>query len=61
VLNEDQEIGVVTGFETNMSQDILVVNEKILIPLIKEFLVKIDDENKIVFMKLPPGLLEVNQ
>ena len=33
----------------------------LLIPLIKEFLVKIDYKTQRVFMHLPPGLLEVNR
>lgn len=58
------EVGTVVEFESNGAQDILVVESKdktkILIPLVKEFIVKIDNASKIITMDLPPGLLEVN-
>jgi 16S rRNA processing protein RimM len=61
---EDKKIGVVISFETNNSQDLLVVEREdkktVLIPLIAQFLDKIDYKEKIIYMKLPPGLLEVN-
>ena len=57
-------IGTVKSFESNGSQDLLVVGvpdkNDILIPLVKDFIVKIDNKNKIVLMRLPEGLIEVN-
>ena len=58
-------IGVVTNFETNNSQDLLVVEKTddkklVLIPLISQFLEKIDYKEKTIYMNVPPGLLDVN-
>jgi 16S rRNA processing protein RimM len=60
----EKEVGVVRNFETNNSQDILVVDKggkDVLIPLIKEFIVSLNHETKQIIMELPPGLLEVNE
>ena len=60
----EKEVGAVIDFDSNGSQDLLVVEsldkKKILIPLVKEFIVKIDNTKKIISMDLPEGLLEVN-
>ena len=64
VIDREEEIGIIVEFDSNGSQDLLVVEskdkKKILIPLVKEFIVKIDNKLKIITMNLPPGLLEVN-
>jgi len=64
VLADEIEIGIVVEFSSNGPQDLIVVEsrekKKILIPLVKEFIVNIDNKLKIVTMDLPPGLLEVN-
>jgi 16S rRNA processing protein RimM len=61
VLDKDVAIGVVVGFETNNAQDLVVIekdSKKFLIPLIKPFLIKINDKEKTILMDLPEGLLE---
>jgi 16S rRNA processing protein RimM len=64
VLDHGIEVGTVIEFESNGAQDLLVIESKdktkILIPLIKEFIIKIDNASKVITMDLPPGLLEVN-
>lgn len=55
-------VGVIDGFSTNGSQDLLVVKDvtgrEHLIPLVKPFIEKMDFANKKIFMNLPPGLVE---
>lgn len=56
------QIGKVENFEHHPSNDLLVLryNEKeCLIPFVPSFIEKIDFENKIIFMDLPEGLLEL--
>lgn len=65
VISDSKDIGVITGFETNGAQDLLVVElrknespyENVLIPFVKDFLVTIDFQRKIVEMVLPEGLV----
>lgn len=54
-------VGVITAFSSNGAQDLLVVTNEdyeFQIPLIKDFLIQIEWENKKVKMKLPEGLVE---
>lgn len=56
-------IGPVTSFSSNNAQDLLLVsykNETIEIPFVKDFIVKIDFDQKTILTKLPEGLLEIN-
>jgi 16S rRNA processing protein RimM len=55
-------IGAVIGFSSNGAQDLLVVptdKGEVEIPFVDEFVESIDYENKIIRMKLPEGLLEL--
>ncbi len=65
IYDQENVIGEVTGFDSNGLQDLLVVKnesgESVLLPFIKEFIVKIDFKNRTVKMNLPPGLLEINR
>lgn len=59
------QIGIIETFSSNAWQDLLVLTEslsqkKIEIPFVKEFVTQIDYANKIVYMNLPEGLLEIN-
>lgn len=60
VLDKGKVIGRVEGFATNTVQDLLVVGED-LIPLIDEFLEEIDYDKKQIKMKLPPGLVALDE
>ncbi len=59
-------IGKITGFLFNGLQDLLIVtaneNSEIQyeIPFVDQFVLKIDSENKLLFMDLPEGLIEIN-
>ncbi|MEK6628781.1 MAG: ribosome maturation factor RimM [Bdellovibrionota bacterium] len=62
------KIGKVTSFSTNSMQDLLVISDSdkdntktIEIPFVKEFVIKIDYEKKIIYMNLPEGLLDINE
>lgn len=63
VKTEGQELGVITGFSSNVAQDILIVeqdNKRYEIPFVQEFIVEINFDEKFIIMELPPGLLEIN-
>jgi 16S rRNA processing protein RimM len=65
LIADGRAVGTIKGFDSNVAQDLLVVELKgvvaatALVPLIKEFLVRIDHEKKTVEMMLPEGLLEL--
>lgn len=60
---KEKAVGVITGFDSNGPQDLLIVRmpngQETLIPLVEAFLEKIDYQKKTVFMNLPEGLTEV--
>lgn len=57
------EAGEIIGFSSNGPQDLLRIKRptgaEALIPLVDEFLVEIDFDNKQVTMDLPPGLIDL--
>lgn len=58
-------LGQISAFSSNGVQDLLVIQRddqgEIEIPFVKEFVEKIDFENKKIFMNLPEGLLQINE
>lgn len=58
------EIGIITGFSSNVAQDLLIVTtaakKQVEIPFVDQFVVKIDHDNKTLQMDLPEGLLDIN-
>ena len=64
VFDGDLRLGCIIDFQTNTAQDLLVVkceqDQEILIPLIKNFILRIDHEKKELHMQLPEGLTKVN-
>lgn len=48
--------------ENEMQQTLLIKKDihEILIPLVKEFIVKIDKKNKNILLKIPEGLMDLN-
>jgi 16S rRNA processing protein RimM len=63
VFDGETLVGEITSFQTNEAQDLLVIGEgkgEILIPLVKDFTIKIDNEKKEVRMRLPEGLTAAN-
>ena len=62
IYNNNSIIGKIIDVVENKNQDLfeVVYNEKrILIPLIDEFVVNIDNENKKIIMNLPKGLTDL--
>ncbi len=61
VFNKGERIGQVIEFDTNGTQDLLVVETEkgeVLIPLVQAFVESIDFEAKILKLNLPEGLVE---
>lgn len=57
------EIGVVDSILENSQQQTLVIKKdemEILIPLVEEFILKIDQKEKILYMDIPEGLTNLN-
>lgn len=58
------EIGVVVEFDTNTENELFIVEnkdgEKVFIPLTEDFIEKMDEETRKIFMRLPDGLLDLN-
>jgi len=57
------EVGIVTSINDKTAQDLFVIekeNSEILIPMIDDFIKKIDRKNKIVLVETPEGLIEMN-
>ena len=62
IYNNNSIIGKIIDVVENKNQDLfeVVFNEKrILIPLVDEFVVNIDNENKKIIMNLPEGLTDL--
>ena len=57
-------LGKIQTFSSNGLQDLLVIEKagqkNIEIPFVKEFVTEMDFKNKKILMKLPEGLLEIN-
>ncbi|MBC7458598.1 MAG: 16S rRNA processing protein RimM [Bdellovibrionaceae bacterium] len=56
-------IGFIKGFSSNTAQDLLLVEDdgdEYEIPFVKEFILNINHEEKIVETNLPEGLLDIN-
>ncbi|MEY4616015.1 MAG: rRNA processing protein RimM [Pseudomonadota bacterium] len=64
VYDDEVRLGIIEGFGTNTVQDLLHVRMDFgiaEIPLVEEFLVEIDFEEKKIFMELPEGLIEIQR
>ncbi|UYW01300.1 ribosome maturation factor RimM [Flavobacterium agricola] len=56
------EIGIMQGVNDSNAQplfEILNGEKQILVPMVDEFLVKVDRENKQIILKTPPGLVDL--
>lgn len=59
---EHGDFGVITGINDTTAQPLFEVEngtQQILIPMIDDFILKIDRENKKVFVKTPEGLIDL--
>jgi len=58
------EIGIISSINDKTAQDLFVIEKEdteILIPMIDDFIQKIDRENKKVIVETPEGLIEMNE
>ncbi|MCK5637099.1 MAG: 16S rRNA processing protein RimM [Flavobacteriaceae bacterium] len=58
------EIGIITSINDKTAQDLFVIEKEdteILIPMIDEFIKKIDRKNKKVIIETPEGLIDMNE
>ena len=60
VYEGDEFLGQITDVMKTGANDVYVINKKILIPAIKECILKIDIKNKVMSVKLLKGLRELN-
>lgn len=64
VFDGEELVGNIKTFQSNLAQDLLVVENKngeVLIPFVQEFIEKVDFVNKFVYMQLPEGLLNLEE
>lgn len=60
VYEEENFLGKITDIIQTGANDIYVVNNKILIPAVKQYILNIDIKNKIMHVKLINGLRDLN-
>ena len=56
------DIGIITGVNDTTAQPLFEVEfgtAQMLIPMLDQFIVKVDRENKIMFLKTPEGLVDM--
>ena len=56
------KIGIVTGVNDHSAQDLFEIDYKgqeVLVPVIDEFLIKVDKKNKKIYLRLPEGLMDL--
>ena len=56
------EIGVIEGISSNTAQDLFQIkyqNKEILIPIINEFIEKINKDSKTIYLNTPIGLIDI--
>jgi 16S rRNA processing protein RimM len=65
ISTDNNLLGTVHGIIENPGQILLNIhtslNKEILVPLHKDFIVKVDNKKKIITMDLPEGLTEINE
>ena len=58
------EIGRIVAIEQNTDNPLFIVEklgEEFYIPVTDDFIIEIDDKDKIIFMDLPDGLIDINK
>jgi len=57
------EVGIIQTIDNstdNLLFEVLRGNTSLLVPAVDEWIVEIDDDNKILHIRLPEGLLQIN-
>jgi len=63
VINGEEKIGEIAEIQMHPHQIIAIVkyrDKRVMIPLVDEWIEKIDEENNTIIMILPDGLLDIN-
>ena len=58
VIIDDKKQGVIADVIDTLANEVLVLDNSVMIPYVKEFILKVDIDNKKVFVKNMKGLLE---
>ncbi len=56
------DIGIITGVNDNSAQALFEIKKgdiEILVPMIDDFIVKVDRENKAIILNTPEGLVDL--
>lgn len=65
VYNDDKIIGIIEGIESSTQNILLIIEgddgQEIYIPLVEDFIMEINNENKYLKMILPEGIVDLNK
>ena len=60
--NNEAKIGEIININENLPQPVFEINYKskiVMVPIHKDLIIKIDKENKNIFLRIPDGLLDI--
>ncbi len=60
--NKKENIGEIIGINENLPQQVFEINynsKTVMVPIHKDLIIKIDKENKNIFLRIPDGLLDI--
>ena len=60
--NKKENIGEIIGINENLPQQVFEINynsKTVMVPIHKGLIIKIDKENKNIFLRIPDGLLDI--
>ena len=60
--NNEEKIGEIININENLPQPVFEINYKskiVMVPIHKDLIIKIDKENKNIFLRIPDGLLDI--
>lgn len=62
VYSNKEKIGEIIGINENLPQQVFEINynsKTVMVPIHKDLIIKIDKENKNIFLRIPDGLLDI--
>lgn len=62
VFNNEAKIGEIININENLPQPVFEINYKsktVMVPIHEDLIIKIDKENKNIFLRIPDGLLDI--
>jgi len=60
--NNEAKIGEIININENLPQPVFEINYKsktVMVPIHEDLIIKIDKENKNIFLRIPDGLLDI--